>query len=133
MEWVKFADIKMDAKQLSLTKELASKWKKILEFMEERFDKKPDVNGILFLVGIREAVIIPEKKLSKEQKIYLMHVANCKILSYSGYYKQVGFNEDGWPIWENEKNLPHMDLFEQEVLLKQHIIEYFENEEILEF
>ena len=133
MEWVKFADIKMDAKQLSLTKELASKWKKILEFMEERFDKKPDVNGILFLVGIREAGIIPEKKLSKEQKIYLMHVANCKILSYSGYYKQVGFNEDGWPIWENEKNLPHMDLFEQEVLFKQHIIEYFENEEILEF
>ena len=120
----------MSESPISLTKELTVKWFALLQFIEENFQKKPDVNAILFLVGIREAGIIPEKKLSKEQKIYLMHIANCKILSYSGYYKQVGFNEDGWPIWENDKKLPNMDLFEQEVLLKQHIIDYFENEEI---
>jgi len=114
----------------SLTKELTVKWFAIVKFIEDSFQQKPDVNGILFLIGMREAGIIPEKKLSKEQKVYLMHIANCKILSYSGFYKQVGFNEVGWPIWENDHKLPAMNLFEQEVLIKQHIIEYFEHEEI---
>ncbi len=117
----------------TLTQELATKWKKINSFVEENFDKKPDTNALLFLIGMREAGIIPEKKLSKEQKIYLMHIANCKLLSYSGYYELTGVNADGWPVWTNCKKLPPMDIFEQELLLKQHIIEYFEHEEIIDF
>ncbi|MBS3914047.1 MAG: hypothetical protein KG003_06080 [Bacteroidetes bacterium] len=117
----------------TLTAEIAENWKQVLAFFEKNFQKKPDLNAILFLIGIRELGELPEKKYSKEEKTHLMHIANCKLLSYSGYYAQTGFNSKGWPVWENVKPLPPMNIFEQENLLRQHIIEYFENEEILDF
>jgi hypothetical protein len=57
-----------------------------------------------------------------------MHIAVCKVLSLSGYYTLEGLDEEGWPHWRLVKNLPHFDLLEQEVLLKNHIIEYFEKD-----
>lgn len=121
------------SKPETLTSEISHKWKQVVAFFEENFEKKPDLNVILFLIGIRELGELPEKKFTKEEKTHLMHIANCKVLSYSGYYKQTGFTSKGWPVWENQKTLPPMNIFEQENLIRQHIIEYFEQEEILVF
>lgn len=117
----------------NLQGEIKVKWNKIIAFFEENFNKKPDLNAILFIIGIRELGEIPEKNFSKEEKTHLMHIANCRVLSYSGYYELQGFNEKGWPVWEKNKPIPNLSLFEQENLLRQHIIEYFEQEEILNF
>lgn len=117
----------------SLNEEIRHKWKKVLEFFEEKFDKKPDLNAILFIIGIRELGELPEKSFTKEEKTYLMHMANCRLFSYSGYYRLQGKDQRGWPVWENIKPLPGLTLFEQENLLRQHIVEYFEAEEILTF
>lgn len=119
--------------QENLQAEIKVKWLKIIDFFEKRFDKKPDLNAILFLIGIRELGQLPETKFTKEEKTLLMHIANCKVLSYSGYYKQIGFNQTGWPVWENALPIPNLTLFEQENLMRQHIIEYFEQEEIIQF
>jgi hypothetical protein len=118
---------------LTLNEELRNRWKKVVGFFEDNFQKKPDLNAMLFLIGIRELGELPEKKFSKDEKTYLMHMANCKLFSYSGYYTLSGYNENGWPVWENVKALPALTLLEQENLLRQHIIEYFEREEIIEF
>ena len=59
-----------------------------------------------------------------------MHIATCKILSYSGYYEHVGTDQNGWPAWKNVIPLPNLGYLEQENLMRQHIVEYFENEEI---
>lgn len=120
-------------KQNTLTAEISANWKAVIAFFEERFDKKPDLNAILFIIGIRELGELPEKNFTKEEKTHLMHIANCRVLSFSGYYKQTGINSKGWPIWENNKPLPSMNIFEQENLLRQHIIEYFDQEEIIDF
>jgi hypothetical protein len=117
----------------SLHEDIASKWKKVVAFIEENFSKKPDLNAVLFLIGIRELGILPDKKFSKDEKTHLLHIANCKVLSFSGYYEQKGITSDGWPVWENAMPLPPLSLFEQENLLKQHIVEYFESEEIITF
>lgn len=119
--------------QENLQAEIKVKWLKIIDFFEKRFDKKPDLNAILFLIGIRELGQLPETKFTKEEKTLLMHIANCKVLSYSGYYKQIGFDQTGWPVWENALPIPNLTLFEQENLMRQHIIEYFEQEEIIQF
>jgi hypothetical protein len=37
-------------------------------------------------------------------------------------------DQDGWPHWKLEKDLPHFDILEQEKLLKIHVLEYFEKE-----
>lgn len=117
----------------TLAEENKEKWQLVLDYVEKNFERKPDLNALLFIIGIREAGALPKNKYSKEEKAYLMHLGNCKVLSYSGYYRQTGFDENGYPVWENATALPSLTLFEQESLLRQHIIEYFDKEEIIVF
>jgi hypothetical protein len=113
------------------TAEIQSYWKQIQEQLESRFGQKPDMNGVLFIIGIRELGQLPEKNFSKEEKVSLMHIAVCKVLSYSGYYELTGMDQDGWPIWENRIPLPFVSVFEQETMLRRHVVEYFINEQLI--
>lgn len=105
-------------------------WPQIEEFIQKKFDKSADLNAILFLIGMRE---LGENRLvfTKEEKVKLMHLAVCRVFSSSGYYMYKGRDSKGWPSWENVQKLPPLSSFEQETLMRQHIIEYFEAEEIL--
>ncbi len=108
--------------------ELEIKWGKLLNRVEVLIGKRPtDLNGMLFLIGMQE-LGQGVRTYSKEEKQDLMHIAVCKVLSYSGFYELEGVDEDGWPHWKLVKSLPHFDLLEQENLLKTHIIEYFDRE-----
>ncbi len=107
---------------------LEEKWEKLEEHLSGIIGKKPrDLNAILFIIGAQE-LGAGIRSYSKEEKQDLMHIAVCKVLSLSGYYTLEGLDEEGWPHWRLEKKLPHFDLLEQEVLLKSHIIEYFEKD-----
>lgn len=113
------------------TIEIQEIWKVIQERLETQFGQKPDLNGVLFIIGIRELGILPEKKFSKEEKVSLMHIAVCKVLSYSGYYELKGMDQDGWPVWENSIPLPFVSVFEQETMLRRHVVEYFIREQLI--
>ncbi len=103
-------------------------WNKLLQHLEKIIGKKPgDLNAILFLIGTQE-LGQGKRSFSKEEKQDLMHIAICKVLSYSGFYELEGLDEDGWPHWKLIKNLPRFDLLEQEKLLKIQVLEYFEKE-----
>jgi hypothetical protein len=105
--------------------DLQARWWNLEAKLAERFGKKPDVEAILFLIGVQEFGEL-RKKFSKEQKQDLMHVAVCSLLSQSGYYEIEGVDEDGWPHFKQLKILPVLDLIEQENFLKDHILLYFE-------
>lgn len=108
--------------------ELERKWQRLRLQLAKDIGRKPkDMNAILFLIGVQELGKGP-KTFSKEEKQDLMHIAICKVLSFSGYYELEGLDEQGWPHWKLVKNLPHFDLLEQEKLLKMHVLEYFEQE-----
>jgi hypothetical protein len=108
--------------------ELERKWQKLRIKLKEIIGKKPkDLQGVLYLIGLQE-LGKGNIELTKEQKQDVLHIAICKVLSLSGYYKLEGLDEDGWPHWKNTKPLPQFDLLEQEQLLKINIIEYFEKE-----
>ena len=108
--------------------ELERSWQRLLNELKEIIGKKPtDLNGVLFLIGVQE-LGKGKRYFSKEEKQDLMHIAICKVLSYSGFYELEGLDEEGWPHWKLKKKLPSFDLLEQEKLLKMHVIEYFENE-----
>lgn len=113
------------------TSDILQYWAKIQLQLEAQFGQKPDMNGVLFLIGVRELGQLPEKKFSKEEKVSLMHIAVCKVLSYSGYYELNGMDQDGWPVWENRISLPSISVFEQETLLRRHVVEYFINEQLI--
>jgi hypothetical protein len=106
------------------------RWWKLEEKLVEKFGKKPDMEAILFLIGIQEFGNI-RKKFSKEQKQDLMHVAVCSLLSQSGYYKLEGYDDDGWPHFLQLKELPAYNMIEQENFLKDHVLLYFETNELL--
>jgi hypothetical protein len=108
--------------------ELDRSWQQLLGFIEQSLGKKPkDLNGVLFLIGVQE-LGQGYRLFSKEEKQDLMHIAICKVLSFSGYYELDGIDQEGWPHWKMIKKLPHFDLLEQEKLLKMAVIEYFELE-----
>lgn len=110
--------------------DLQQRWWKLEEKMMKRFGKKPDVETILFLIGIQEFGEVKEK-FTKEQKQDLMHVAVCKLLSQSGYYELEKLDEEGWPHFKQLKPMPEMDTISQENFLKDHILLYFQNHDFL--
>jgi hypothetical protein len=105
--------------------DLQQRWWNLEARLVERFGKKPDMETILFLIGIQEFGDIKEK-FTKEQKQDLMHVAVCSLLSKSGYYELAGVDEDGWPHFFQLKPMPEMNMMDQENFLKDHVLLYFE-------
>lgn len=108
--------------------ELERNWQKLLNELDALMGKRPkDLNAVLFLIGVQE-LGQGAKSFEKEEKQDLMHIAICKLLSYSGFYELEGLDPQGWPHWKILKPLPHFDLIEQEKLLKIHALEYFSKE-----
>lgn len=93
----------------------------------DRFGKKPDMEAILFLIGLQETGFL-RAKVTKEQKQDIMHVAVCTLLGQSGYYLLEGRDEEGWPHFKQLKEIPVLQLIEQENFLKDHILLYFEKQ-----
>jgi hypothetical protein len=110
---------------MNVKDDLQTRWWALEAKMVERFDKKPDLETILFLIGIQEFGGIKEK-FTKEQKQDLMHVAVCSLLSVSGYYEIEGIDDDGWPHFKQLKPMPEMNTIQQENFLKDHVLLYFE-------
>ncbi len=110
-----------------ITDDLQQRWWSLEAKLMERFGKKPDLEGVLFLIGMQETGFLAQK-ISKEQKQDLMHVAVCRVLSQSGYYQLQGHDADGWPHYEQVKELPVMPLPVQENFIKDHVLLYFEEQ-----
>lgn len=106
--------------------DLQVRWLKLRIQLKEKFGIKPDMNGVLLLIGVQELGQGPQD-FSKEQKQDLMHIAICTILSESGYYVFEGHDEDGWPHFKQLKVLPEFHMIEQENFLKDHVLLYFSN------
>ncbi len=106
--------------------DLQQRWWNLEAKLVERFGKNPDLETILFLIGIQEFGQVREK-FTKEQKQDLMHVAICSLLSQSGYYELEKIDEDGWPHFKQLKSMPEMSMNDQENFLKDHILLYFQD------
>ncbi len=102
------------------------RWADTEKILEERFGKVPDIEGILFLIGVNELGKLPRKKFSKEQKQDLMHIAVCTLLCQRGYYEYVGRDADNWPHFNELKHMDLTGIGEQERMLKECMVRYFE-------
>lgn len=109
--------------------DLQSRWWNLEAKLVERFNKKPDLETILFLIGIQELGGNGDK-FTKEQKQDMMHIAVCTLLMPSGYYELERKDNDGWPHFRQLKAMPDMNAFEQENFLKDHVLLYFEENEL---
>ncbi len=112
----------MDQVDLQLLK---SKWEALTLQLADQFGEEPDLQAIIFLIGVQELGKGPQK-FSKDEKQDLMHIATCRLLSDQGYFSLEGLDDEGWPHWVQTKKIPVMTIEEQEDLLTECIINYFE-------
>ncbi len=108
-----FASIKMD-------------WEGLKKYLNQLMGKPPrDLKSVLYLVGVQE-LGKGFRPFSKEEKQDLIHIGTCSLLAQRGYYVFRGRDEEGWPHYELQKGLPFVELAEQEGLIKDLAIEYFQ-------
>ena len=112
-----------------MEQDITIRWKGLEDHLKSHFGKDLTMESIMFLIGVRELGSTP-KEFSKEEKVDLMHIAICKLLSQSGYYELSHQDQDGWPHWELVRPLPYTDVFSQLHLLRNHVLDYFESEGI---
>ena len=104
-----------------------SDWQIILNKFKEFTGEEPQIDGILFLIGVQE-LGMGFRKFKKDEKLSVMHIAICTLLEPYGFYEFAGRDEDGWPHWKLVKPVPAYTLLEQELVLKSLIVTYFENQ-----
>lgn len=107
--------------------DLQVRWLKLRIKLKDHFGIKPDMNGVLLLIGVQELGQGPQD-FSKEQKQDLMHIAICTILQASGFYSHDGLDDEGWPHFTQLKALPELYLDDQENFLKDHVLLYFQTQ-----
>lgn len=115
-----------------MTTNEADNWQKVLHFIETKFTQgeTPDMDSILFLIGVQELGKI-KMKFKKDEKLNLMHIAVCRLLEPYGFYLFEGIDTEGWPHYSLNEQLPILKANEQQLLMKKAIIQYFEDEGLI--
>lgn len=112
-----------------MDKAFEAEWNNVVSRIEQQFGEDIDLQGILFLVGVQE-LGQGFRKFNKDEKLNVIHIAICTLLSNYGYYEFEGTDEEGWPHWKASDKLPSLRPFQQERLMKEALIEYFKTEEL---
>jgi len=107
--------------------QLKQRWELVVEKLSDRFsDGDPlDLDAIIYLIGVQELGQL-DRKFKKDEKMNLMHIAICKLLEPYGYYEFDYFDTDGWPHYKTITELPNLKPGEQTVLMKEAIVNYFD-------
>lgn len=101
------------------------RWRDAVAVLSARFGQPIDLQAALFLIGVNELGQGP-RRLNKDQKIDVMHLAVCRLLEPYGYYTYLGTDKDGWPHFDRTERLPKLAPGEQEKLMKEAIISYIQ-------
>ena len=113
-----------------MKKNIDEEWIQVQQRFQEQFGEDLDLQGILFLIGVQE-LGQGKRDFTKNQKMDLMHIAICRLLSIYGFYELQGLDEEGWPHWKATDKLPQLKPMEQERLMKMAVIEYAKEEGIV--
>lgn len=103
---------------------LETKYQELVKELEKELGGGIDLQAIIFMVGVQE-LGKGYQKFKKDDKVNLMHIAICTLLSQYGYYTFEGRDEEGWPHFKLEKELPKLNDRQQEHLIKEALLEYF--------
>ncbi len=108
--------------------ELDFEWLRVQHIVKDAMhrDTLPDLNMVLFLIGIQELGRW-KKDFTKEEKQDLMHIAVCRLLIYEGFFEFTGRDQDGWPHYRQTLEMPQQNTTQQERALKVNAVRYFKD------
>lgn len=112
---------------------LKNRWTQTVAFFQKRFGdgQELDLDAILFIIGVQELGQL-HRKFKKDEKLQLMHIAICRVLEPYGYYEFSHFDDDKWPHYKIKENLPPLKAGEQSLLMKEAIVQYMYDHQIIE-
>ena len=117
---------------MSRDQKLKEDWERIVQILSTKFGEGEQLNldGIIYLIGVQE-LGQGVKEYEKDEKINLMHIAICRLLEPFGYYEFDFFDNEGWPHYKVLEELPLLKTGEQTVLIKEAIVLYFTEKELI--
>ncbi|MFV1980078.1 MAG: hypothetical protein ACC655_02905 [Rhodothermia bacterium] len=102
------------------------RWSTLVSDIESRFGRMPDVDAVLFLIGVQSVGRGYEPDLPKERKQSLIMEGSYLAFETIDLYRRMGLERNGFWIWEKMTNLPKLSTEDQEKLLQIGILNYFD-------
>lgn len=107
---------------------LDRRWQRLVTWIRTRFNKEPDIEAILFLIGVQTRGRGFEPELDRDVKESLVMEGTYCVFETLGVYERVGMEADGSWIWERVLDAPSgLSIEQQEKLLKTAILRYFDD------
>jgi hypothetical protein len=118
---------------MSRDEQLKNRWEQVVKFLSDKFadGEVLDLDSIIYLIGVQELGRF-QQLFKKDEKVNLMHIAICRLLEPYGYYEFDYFDQDGWPHYKVKETLPPLKAGEQTVLMKEAIVQYFLEKEVIQ-
>lgn len=117
---------------MSRDEQLKNRWELVVNLLSQKFadGETLDLDAIIYLIGIQELGKF-NLEFKKDEKVNLMHIAICRLLEPYGYYEFEYFDTDGWPHYKIKETLPPLKAGEQSILMKDAIVNYFLEKEVI--
>ncbi|MFZ4105243.1 hypothetical protein [Flavobacterium sp.] len=112
--------------------ELKERWENVVATLSNQFSQGEDLDldAIIYLIGVQEFGRF-QQLFKKDEKLNLMHIAICRLLEPYGYYQFDYVDKEGWPHYIIKEELPPLKAGEQSVLMKEAIVNYFIEKELI--
>ncbi|WP_339890139.1 hypothetical protein [uncultured Flavobacterium sp.] len=117
---------------MSRDEQLKERWENVVLLLSNKFADGDtlDLDAIIYLIGVQELGKF-NQEFKKDEKVNLMHIAICRLLEPYGYYEFDYFDAEGWPHFTVKEELPTLKAGEQSVLMKDAIVNYFLEKEVI--
>ena len=118
--------------KMARDEQLKERWEAVVKMLSDRFadGEVLDLDAIIYLIVVQELGQL-HRKFKKDEKLNLMHIAICRVLEPYGYYQFDYYDEEGWPHYTVLEQLPPLKAGEQSVLMKEAIVQYFWEKEVI--
>ena len=119
--------------KMSRNIKLKKGWEQLVNILSDQFSQGEnlDLDSIIFLIGVQELGQL-HREFKKDEKLNLMHIAICRLLVPYGYYEFDFVDDEGWPHYNVKEQLPPLKAGEQSVLMKEAIVNYFLEKEVID-
>jgi len=101
-----------------------SNWQELCDLLGKQFNLDVDLNGVLFLVGVRERGLTLQP-FTKEEKLNLINLGSCTLYLEMGLLEKTGTDAEGWPIFKQKSLAPNIPEERKYKILQECSVKYF--------
>lgn len=108
-----------------------SNWPELCEALSKQFNLDVDLNGVLFLVGVRERGLTLQP-FTKEEKLNLINLGSCILYLEMGLLDKTGIDPEGWPVFKQKALALSIPEERKHKILQECALKYFTSLERLQ-